>query len=157
MASTRQPLFTFQLQPSPHLVTSNFTYYQPRMKHHSSQCQDGLWQFLVSQPILTLEKVLSPQGSTPVPKFQLFSIFMHFYTLLIKWGKKKKKKKWRSCQFSYTDYKNQTGAETLLRLFWAQVLGPSPGLRHLLTETGNKPLLIQGCVKTHSAQHLWYS
>lgn len=107
MPSTGQPLFMFQLSPSPHLVTHNFTYYSPRIKHRSSQCQDGVWPVLVSQPILKLEKILSPQSSTPVPKFQHFSIFMHFYTLLIRC----KKKKWTSCQFSYTDCKNQTGAE----------------------------------------------
>lgn len=89
MPSTGQPLFMFQLSPSPHLVTHNFTYYSPRIKHRSSQCQDGVWPVLVSQPILKLETILSPHSSTPVPKFQHFSIFMHFYTLLIRCKKKK--------------------------------------------------------------------
>lgn len=81
-------LFMFQLSPSPHLVTRKITYYQPKMKHRSSQRQDGVWQFLVSHPILTLEKVLSPQGSTLVPKFQHFSILTHFYTLPVRSNKK---------------------------------------------------------------------
>lgn len=149
MPSTGQPLFMFQLSPSPHLVTHNFTYYSPRIKHRSSQCQDGVWPALVSQPILKLEKILSPQSSTPVPKFQHFSIFMHLYTLLIRC----KKKSGRVANSPTQIVKTRLGLKILL---CAQVLGPSPGLKHLLTETGNKALLIPDCAKTHSVQHLWY-
>lgn len=87
-ARAGQPLLMFQLSPSPRLVTRNFTHYQPKTKDQSSQRQDGVRQFLVSHPILTLEKVLSTQGSAPVPKFQHISIFTHFYTLLIRRNKK---------------------------------------------------------------------
>lgn len=135
MASMRQPLFMFQLSSSPHLVTHNFTHCQTQIEHHSSQCKDGVWQFSVWH--------WKRSSNT--------SLFSCTFTLLLTdW---KKEKKAEELPVLLQDYKNQTGAENI---FCAQVLSPSPGLKHLLTETENKAPLSPDCAKKRSVQYLWY-
>lgn len=88
----------------------------------------------------------SDTGKGP-PTLLYFHAFLHFCLLT----EKKKNKKAEELPILLQDYKNQTGAENI---FCAQVLSPSPGLKHLLTETENKALLTPDCAKTRSVQYL---
>lgn len=83
-------------------------------------------------------------SSSKIPTLLYFHALLHFAYQV-------QKKKWTSCQSPTQIVKTRLGLKILL---CAQVLGPSPGLKHRLTETGNKALLIPDCAKTHSVQHL---
>lgn len=142
-----QPLFMFQLSPSPHLVTYHFTYCQIRIKHHSFSMSTWGVTILSLTPHPDTGKGPFSTRLNPVPKFQHFSIFIHFYTLLIECKKKKNME-----ELPILLHRLQNSRLGLKTLFCAQVLGPSSCLKRLLTKTGNKALLIEIVLR-----HIQYS